>query len=196
MALELNGTIISVLIGNTPHSLLTTPLHEVCVTLEGFAGDLHAGFTRPSDGRTPRYPRGTPIGNRRQVSIVSAEELAEMAAELGLPEIRPEWLGANLLLHGIPYLTHLPPSTRLYFVNGVSLWVTGENRPCRGPGEMVQEQYPEIPELAARFVKAAHHKRGLVAVVEMGGLLRPGEAVEVKVPELLGYYLDFNKSDS
>ena len=186
---EINGTVISVLIGNTPHSLLTTPLNEVCVTLEGFAGDLHAGFTRPSDSRTPRYPRGTPITNRRQVSIVSAEELAEIAAELGLPEIRPDWLGANLLLHGIPHLTHLPPSTHLYFANGVSLWVTGENRPCRGPGEMVQAQYSDITDVTARFVKAAHHKRGLVAMVEMGGLLRPGEAVEVKVPELLGYYI-------
>jgi hypothetical protein len=186
---QLNGTVISVLVGQTPHSLLTTPLNEVQVTLEGFSGDLHAGFTRPSDSRAPRYPRGTPIINRRQVSIVSAEELAQVAAELGLPEICPEWLGANLMLGGIPYLTHLPPSTHLYFAGGVSLWVTGENRPCRGPGEMVQEQYPQVPELDSRFVKAAYHKRGLVAIVEMGGVLRPGEAVEIKVPELLPYYL-------
>lgn len=195
MALELNGTIVSILIGNTPHSLLTTPLNEVCVTLEGFAGDLHAGFTRPADSRAKRYPRGTPITNRRQVSIVSVEELAEIATDLAIPEIRPEWLGANLLLQGIPSLTHLPPSTFLYFENGVTLWVTGENRPCRGPGQLVQEQYPQVPELGAAFVKAAYHKRGLVAMVEMGGLLRPGEAVEVKVPELLPYYLDFNTSE-
>ena len=186
---EIKGTVISVLVGRTPHSIISTPLSEVTVTLEGFSGDLHAGFTRPADSRAKRYPRGTPITNRRQVSIVSAEELGEVAAELGVPEICPEWLGANLQLKGIPHLTHLPPSTYLYFENGVTLWVTGENRPCRGPGEMVQEQYPEVPDLAARFVKAAHHKRGLVAMVEMGGVLRPGEAVEVKLPELLGYYL-------
>jgi MOSC domain-containing protein YiiM len=187
--MEINGTVIRVLSGQDANSLLSTPLSEVQVTLEGFAGDLHAGFTRPSDSRTPRYPRGAPIGNRRQVSIVSQEELAEIAAELDVPEIRPEWLGANLMLGGIPYLTHLPPATQLYFAGGVTLWVSGENRPCRGPGELVQAEYPEMPDLTARFVKAARHKRGLVAMVEMGGVLRRGEAVEAKVPELLGYYL-------
>jgi len=38
-----------------------------------------------------------------------------------------------------------------------------------------------------RFIKAALHKSSSVAMVEMGSVLRPGEAVEVKIPELLPY---------
>ena len=45
------------------------------------------------------------IRNDRQISIVSAEELALIAKELHVPEVKPEWLGANLLISGIPNLS-------------------------------------------------------------------------------------------
>ncbi|MCI0693409.1 hypothetical protein L0337_15565 [candidate division KSB1 bacterium] len=50
-------------------------------------------MTRLSDARTPQYPRGTEIRNDRQVFIVSAEELAQIATAMKLPEILKQLAG-------------------------------------------------------------------------------------------------------
>ncbi|MEW5872952.1 MAG: DinB family protein [Chloroflexota bacterium] len=177
------GQVVAVLTGADPDSLVTARQPQVVVNFSGLEGDKHSGFTRPSDGRTPYYPRGTGIRNDRQVSIVSVEELEQVAAALGLPEILPEWLGANLLLSGIPNLTQLPTRTRLVFSHGVVLSVTGENLPCTGPGKVLQDHYNQ-DGLATQFPQAAIQRRGLVAVVEKPGILWPGEQVEIERPAL------------
>lgn len=176
------GEVVGVYVGLDAHTLVTTRTHEARVTFEGFAGDRHAGLTRPSDGRTPHYPRGTEIRNSRQVSIVSVEELAEIAADLGVASLQPEWLGANLLLSGIPRLTRLPRGVRLVFSGGAVLAVEGENLPCIAPGRIIQEAYPSVPGLAARFVQAAWGRRGIVAWVERPGVIRAGEQVRLLHP--------------
>jgi hypothetical protein len=173
------GKVLAVLVGRDPHALVSTPQPEVNVTFEGFEGDLHAGFTRPSDARKPFYPRGTLIRNDRQVSLVSTEELARVAQALGLPEIRPEWLGANLLIEGVADFTRLPPATRLFFSSGAVLLVSAENNPCSGPGRVLQAQFP-ASRAAKDFPRAALHQRGLVAVVERPGLIRAGDTVSVQ----------------
>ena len=117
------------------------------------------------------------------------EELALVAKNLDVPEILAEWLGANLLLQGIPRLTFLPPSTRLYFDGGVTLFVTAENQPCSGPGKVIQEFYVR-PGLEARYAKAVIHKRGIVAMVEKPGFLNEGENVRAEIPEQVIYTLE------
>ncbi len=184
------GFVVSALLGLDRDSLVTTPFDQVQVVLEGFGGDRHAGMTRPSDTRTPHYPRGTIIRNDRQVSLLSVEEMAVVSARLGLPEIRPEWLGANLLLEGIPQLTRLPPASRLFFVQGAVLYISGENNPCIHPGKILQVHYPDRPDLAPAFVKAAAHLRGLVAVVEKPGVIARGNTVSVKKPVQYHYNVD------
>jgi hypothetical protein len=173
------GLTTAVLIGQQADTLVTTRVKTVQVTVEGFTGDKHAGLTHPADSRTQFYPRGTQIFNDRQVSIVSAEELTGVAASLGLPEILPEWLGANLLLSGIPNLTRLAPGTRLFFSSGAVLYVTHSNNPCSGPGKIIQSQFPDREGLTAAFVKQAMHRRGLVAVVDLPGQIIEGDAVTV-----------------
>jgi hypothetical protein len=175
---EITGLTTGVYLGLDPDSLVTTRQAHVRVTFEGFDGDKHAGFTRPADSRTPHYPRGAPIRNDRQVSIVSIEELEQIAAALDVAEIRPEWLGANLALQGIPRLTLLPPNTRLVFAQGAVLVVQQENLPCSGPGKVIQKQY-DRPGLDSAFPKAALHLRGLVACVERPGIIAEGDAVIV-----------------
>jgi MOSC domain-containing protein YiiM len=96
-----------------------------------------------------------------------------------LPALSPEWLGANLLIHGLPNLTQLPPGSRLIFANGVVLYVTHYNTPCSHPGKVIQANYPERDGLTAAFVKAAQHRRGLVAVVDQPGRLNEGEVFQV-----------------
>ena len=183
---RLSGFVQSVLIGNVPGSLVSTPVEQILVTFAGFEGDQHAGLTRKADGRTPYYPRGTEIRNDRQVSLVSVEELLQIAALLDLPELRPDWLGANLLISGIPKLTQLPPSTRLVFEQGAVLVVQAENLPCTGPGGVLAANF-DRPELKSSFPKAAAGLRGLVACVEKPGLIRVGEAVQAEVPAQVLY---------
>jgi hypothetical protein len=175
------GIVRAVLVGRDPHSLVSTPQPQVNVTFEGFDDDRHRGFTLHSDGRTPFYPRGTVIRNERQVSLVSAEELAQIADALHLPEVRPEWLGANLLVEGIPSFTLVPCRARLFFSSGAVLVMTGENLPCSNPGKVLQTQFPQVAGLAAAFPRAALHKRGLVAVVDRPGSIQAGDEVHVQL---------------
>jgi MOSC domain-containing protein YiiM len=152
----------------------------VRVTFEGFVGDCHAGLTRPADVRVRRqYSKDTPIRNTRQVSIVSSEELAQIAQSMGLAHIEPEWIGANLLVSGIPQLTLLPGSTRLMFSGGASIVVDTENAPCRYPAEVIESRHQGY---GAKFVDAAKHRRGVVGWVEKEGSIRLGDSIEVHLP--------------
>ncbi len=186
---RIEALIERVMISSDPNKLESTGCEQVRVTMEGFEGDKHSGITRLADARTPHFKRGTVIRNSRQVSLVSVEELAGIAATMGLPLIEPEWLGANLLLSGIPNLTFLPPSTRLFFPKDAVLVVEGENEPCLGPGDVLQSRYLEKPKLANKFPKAAFHKRGLLAWVERPGLIKPGEKVRIEIPVQVIYSL-------
>ena len=176
------GIVRIVLVGRDPGALVSTPQPQVNVSFDGFEDDRHSGIKRRSDGRTPFYPRGTLIRNDRQVSLVSVEELAQIAGALGLPEVRPEWLGANLLVAGIPSLTLLPSMTRLFFSSGAVLTVMDENLPCSNPGKVLQEQFPQVPRLAVEFPRTALHKRGLVAVVDRPGSIQVGDEIRVQAP--------------
>jgi len=177
----LPATVHAVLIADRPESLVSRRVDAVEVGQEGLSGDKHAGFTRAADGRTREYARGTRLRNDRQVSLVSREELGVVASRLKVAEIQPEWLGANLMLEGIPALSQLPANTRLRFAEGVVLVVQGENMPCAGPGRVLVAQFGR-PELEKEFPRAALHLRGVVAVVERAGTLRPGETVVVSLP--------------
>ena len=187
MRTELTGTVQALLLCLDPKSILSTRVHQVDAGFEGLAGDKHAGLTLLSDSRTPFYSRGSPIRNMRQVSIVSVEELAEVAQGMGLDGLQPEWLGANLALEGVPELTLLPPGTRIFFPHGAVLYLTGENLPCRNPGKVIQELFPDRPGLVDLFVSQATHKRGVVAVVEKPGLLVDGDPVQLMVPDHYRY---------
>ena len=150
---------------------------------EGPAGDRHYGITRYSGAREPWYPRDTVISNIRQVSVLSVEEMAAVAARLGIPELRAEWIGGSILIAGVPRLSLLPAGTRLFFEGGASLLVTEQNGPCRIAGRAIAAHFPERPELETEFPKHAKGLRGIVAAVERPGTVRPGSAVEVRVPE-------------
>lgn len=162
-------------------SLRSDPVRTLELRFDGIEGDSHAGLTRPSCARvTAQYPRrGTPIRNARQVSLVSAEELAATAEALGLDALPPEWVGANLVLEGVPDLTRIPPAARLVFAGGAVLTVDVENAPCRFPAREIEA---ERPGQGRGYVAAARGRRGLTAWVEREGTLSLDEAVRVHVP--------------
>ncbi|WP_245451481.1 MOSC domain-containing protein [Georhizobium profundi] len=169
----------------TGDDFISGPVSSLDLTFDGIVGDFHAGATRRSGGREPWYPRGTEMRNERQLSIVSADELSMAAIDMGIDRIRPEWIGANLLLDGIPQLSMLPPRTLLFFANGVTLKIDGQNAPCRLSGNSIADHFPDHDHtaLALSFKDAAKRRRGLVAWVEKPGRITVGEGVKVQVPE-------------
>lgn len=164
---------------------VTAPVDVLDLTFEGIAGDRHGGLTRESGGREPWHKRGTEIRNERQVSIVCVNELAEVASRMELHRIAPEWIGANMVLSGVPSLSMLPPRTLLHFSGGATLKVDGQNAPCRFAGDSIAAHYPdrEPKALALAFPRDAAGKRGLVSWVEKPGSVSIGDSVTVQVPE-------------
>ncbi|MER8803129.1 molybdenum cofactor sulfurase [Mesorhizobium sp. M0018] len=152
---------------------------------DGIDGDFHAGTTRRSGGREPWYPRGTEMRNERQLSIVAADELAIVAERMGIAEIKPEWIGANLLIDGLPRLSMLPSGTLLFFKGGATVKIDAQNGPCRIAGRSVAENAGMADHEAGAllFPKAAKRLRGLVAWVEKPGTIAAGEEISVRVPE-------------
>lgn len=146
----------------------------------GPEGDCHAGLSRASDSRTLLlYPRNTDIRNVRQITIVAPDEMQDIAAALGVSHIDPIWLGANMLISGIPDLTLLPPSTRIQFPSGATLVVDMENAPCSQVAKVVVQHHGEA---GWNFVKAATHKRGVTAWVEREGEVKVGDAATLILP--------------
>jgi len=153
--------------------------NSLTIVFDGIAGDCHSSRIMASDSRTlKQYVRGTPISNSRQVSIVSVEELALIASDLGIPEVLPEWVGANLLISGIPDFTLLPPSTMM-FSSGATLVVDLENQPCRYPADVIEGNHPGH---GLAFPKVATHRRGIVARVEREGMIRSGDTITLFIP--------------
>ena len=156
------------------------PVDEMALDFGGFAGESHAGLTRPSCSRVlAQYPRHTEIRNVRQLCVVSAEEMAAVAAELGLTEWDHAWVGASVVISGIPDFTHIPPASRLQTASGATLTVDMENHPCIEPAKTIELVHPGHGKA---FKTAATGRRGITAWVERQGVLRLGDVVTLHVP--------------
>jgi len=160
--------------------LASEPLQEAQATFAGFAGESHAGLTRPADNRVRlQYPKGTEIRNTRQLSIVSAEELALIAAAMGIERFDPAWIGASMVVEGIADFSLLPPSTRIQFASGATVTVDMQNRPCVLPAPEIDR---DRPGFGKRFKPAAEGRRGVTAWVEREGAIRLGDGFRLHVP--------------
>lgn len=169
------------LVPNRAEALAAAPRESLTLHFAGPEGEDHGGLTRPSCSRVlDQYPRGTKIRNVRQLTILSAEELAEIAARMEIDAVDPAWLGATLVLEGIPDLSHLPPSSRLQGANGATVVVDMQNRPCTLPARVIEEARPGY---GARFKPAAVGLRGVTAWVEREGNLKLGEEMRLHVPD-------------
>lgn len=148
---------------------------------DGPEGESHGGRTRPSCSRlVAQYPRGTEIANVRQLTILSREELDEVATEMGLDSVDPTLLGATMVIEGIPDFSRVPPSSRLQGPDGAMLVIDMENRPCHLPARELDH---EVPGAGASFKRAAHGRRGVTAWVERPGRLAPGDMLRLHIPD-------------
>ncbi len=171
----------AILANSTPEVDLSSSRVDMArVTYEGFEGESHSGLVRSSCVRVRNlYKEGTEIRNVRQISILSVEDMQQIADNMGVPDLKPEWVGANLLVSGIPRFSKIPPTTRLIFDGGASLVVDLENSPCKYPGEIIERFHPGF---GAKFAKAAVGLRGLTAWVERPGEIRTGDSIQVFIP--------------
>ena len=141
----------------------------------GLTGDTHAGVTVQHRSRVARDPDQP---NLRQVHLMHAE-LHDELREAGHP-VQPGSLGENLTTRGIALL-ELPTGARLHVGSSVVLEVTGLRNPCR-----------QIDDFSPGLLKLVLHKAadgsvvrraGVMAVVVAGGGVRPGDAIEVELPD-------------
>lgn len=175
-------------------ALESASLAELAARFDGPEGEAHGGVTRPSCSRvTGQYKRGTPIRNTRQFSILSAEDLAAIAAEMGLTALDPALLGASMVIAGIPDFSHIPPSSRLQAEGGATLVVDMENRPCTLPARPIETRHAGK---GRAFKPAAAGRRGITAWVEAEGLLRVGDSIRLHIPDQpVWAYLDQARRD-
>ena len=161
-------------------ALASVPREHLRLSFDGPDGEDHGGATRPACSRVRAlHPRHTPIRNARQASILCADEIAAVAATMGVDRLDPAWLGATIVLQGIPDFSHVPPSSRLQGPDGATLTVDMLNRPCVLPGPVIDRALPGAGRL---FKAAAEGRRGVVGWVEREGVLRLGDAVTLFVP--------------
>jgi MOSC domain-containing protein YiiM len=116
----------------------------------------------------------------RQLTILAAEELAGIAAAMGLEALDPAWLGATMVIEGIPAFTHVPPSSRLQAPSGATFVVDMENRPCQLPAKVIEGQRPGF---GRAFKPAAEGRRGVTAWVEREGAVALGDPLVLHVPD-------------
>jgi MOSC domain-containing protein YiiM len=105
--------------------------------------------------------------------------MATVAAALGIEALDPRWLGANMVVEGIPDFSWVPPSSQLIFPSGAGIAVDTQNAPCRYPAQEIEKAHPGH---GLAFPKRAEGRRGVVAWVERPGDIALGDVVALHVP--------------
>lgn len=177
------------------HRFSKTPGESITLVVGiGVEGDAHAGPLVKHRSRVRRDPEQV---NLRQVHLIHSELFAEAAA-LGY-ELHPGDLGENVLTAGIDLL-QLGVDTRLHFgelgedAERAVIRVTGLRNPCaqintfrpgllkvvlsRADGTPTDEPAPSTGSTEA-LTSPVIRKAGVMAVVEHGGVVRPGQRITV-----------------
>lgn len=140
----------------------------------GVEGDAHQGATVKHRSRVAADPTRP---NLRQVHLIHGELLDELAGK-GFA-VRPGDLGENITTRGVALLA-LPHGTRLRIGDTAILEVTGLRNPC------AQIERFQTGLLAAVLDKGPQgdviRKSGIMTIVLAGGMVRPGDAIDVTLP--------------
>ncbi|MDN3353412.1 MOSC domain-containing protein [Actinomadura sp. DC4] len=140
----------------------------------GVEGDVHAGVTVKHRSRMAQDPTRP---NLRQVHLIHEELFAEVGAA-GFT-VAPGELGENVTTRGIDLLA-LPVGTVLRLGDEAAVEVTGLRNPCRqidGFQDGLLKQVLGRDE-AGNVVR----KAGIMSVVIVGGVVRPGDVIKVELP--------------
>jgi MOSC domain-containing protein YiiM len=171
----MQGTILAVSL-SAGHTFSKRPVAEARLLAGlGLMGDAHAGATVKHRSRVARDPSQP---NLRQVHLIHAELFAELAGK-GF-DVTPGAIGENITTSGLDLLA-LPARTRLALGPSAVVEVTGLRNPCAqldrfaaGLMAAVLDQDGE-----GRLVR----KAGVMGIVIAEGLVRPGDRIEVSLPD-------------
>jgi MOSC domain-containing protein YiiM len=140
----------------------------------GVEGDAHLGVTVKHRSRVAKDPT---VPNLRQVHLIHAELHDELRAQ-GF-ELTPGEMGENVKTRGVDLLG-LPTGTRLRLGDDAVIEVTGLRNPCRQLNGLRKGL------MAATLDRDAEgnlvRKAGIMAVVIIGGEVRPGDAIAADLP--------------
>jgi MOSC domain-containing protein YiiM len=140
----------------------------------GVAGDAHAGVTVQHRSRVAQDPSQP---NLRQVHLLAQELLTELA-RVGFA-VRPGELGENITTAGVDLLS-LPAGTLLRIGRAAVVEVTGLRNPCRQIDEF---QGGLLRRVVYRDEAGALVRRaGVMGIVAVGGVVRPGDEIAIGLP--------------
>lgn len=141
----------------------------------GVEGDVHAGVTVKHRFRMEKDPSQV---NLRQVHLIH-EELFDEVREAGF-EVAAGQLGENVTTRGIDLLG-LPTGTRLRVGDEAVVEVTGLRNPC---AQIDGFQKGLMKQVVGRDQDGTvRFRAGVMSVVVTGGVVRPGDPVEVELPD-------------
>ncbi|MEV6975903.1 MOSC domain-containing protein [Kitasatospora sp. NPDC093806] len=141
----------------------------------GVEGDVHAGVTVRHRSRVAQDPTQP---NLRQVHLIHEELFAEVG-EQGFA-VAPGELGENITTGGVDLLG-LPVGALLRIGAEAVVEVTGLRNPCRQIDAFRDGLLKQVVgrDGAGNIVR----KAGIMGVVRTGGVVRPGDAIEVELPD-------------
>ncbi|MEU6661354.1 MOSC domain-containing protein [Streptomyces sp. NPDC046821] len=155
----------------------TKPNRESITLLAGLGveGDVHAGVTVKHRSRVAQDPTQP---NLRQVHLMHEELFAEVA-EHGF-SVAPGDLGENITTTGIDLLA-LPTGALLHLgEDGAVVEITGLRNPCV---QIDGFQDGLLKQVVGRDESGAVvRKGGIMSVVRTGGVVRPGDPIQVVLP--------------
>lgn len=140
----------------------------------GVRGDAHVGITVQHRSRVAVDPTQP---NLRQVHLIHAELFAELMDQ-GF-QVEPGQLGENITTTGLALLD-LPRGTHLHIGSDAILEVTGLRNPCA----QINAFRPGLLNAVLRRDQdgAVVRKAGIMSIVVRGGLVRPSDPIEVRLP--------------
>ncbi|MDR6972013.1 MOSC domain-containing protein [Leifsonia shinshuensis] len=142
------------------------------ITGLGVEGDAHFGATVQHRSRVRRDPTQP---NLRQVHLIQAELFDEVT-----PDVEPGQLGENVTTEGIDLLG-LPRGARLRLGDEAVVEVTGLRNPCV---QIDRFQPGLLKQVVGTDADGATVRRaGVMGVVLSGGVVRPGDAIGVELPD-------------
>ncbi|MFB7247609.1 MOSC domain-containing protein [Streptomyces populi] len=155
----------------------TKPNRESVTLLAGLGveGDVHAGATVKHRFRMEKDPSQP---NLRQVHLIH-EELFDEVREAGF-EVAAGQLGENVTTRGVDLLG-LPTGTLLRLGAAAVVEVTGLRNPC---AQIDTFRKGLLKQVVGRGEDGrTRFRSGIMGVVLVGGVVRPGDGVTVELPD-------------
>ncbi|MET7848382.1 MOSC domain-containing protein [Streptomyces avermitilis] len=170
----MGGTVTAVSSNGT--YTFTKPNRESITLLAGLGveGDVHAGVTVKHRFRMRKDPSQP---NLRQVHLMH-EELFEELRGAGFTVAAGE-LGENVTTRGLDLLG-LPTGALLHIGDAAVVEVTGLRNPC---AQIDTFRKGLLKQVVGSGDGTVAFKSGIMSVVRAGGVVRPGDSIEVELPD-------------